>query len=132
MKKALYGLKQAPRAWFSRIETHFISEGFEKCYSEHNLFTKANKRGRILIVSLYVDDLIFTGNDELMFAEFKNSMLREFDMTYLGRMGFFLRIEVLQRSDGIYICQKKFALEVFKRFRMDNINSVHYPIVPGC
>ena len=72
LKKALYGLKQAPRAWFSRIETHFISEGFEKCYSEHTLFTKTNKRGKILIV----DEVIFTGNDELMFAEFKNSMLR--------------------------------------------------------
>ena len=132
MKKALYGLKQAPQSWFSRIETDFISEGFEKCYSEHTLFTKTNKRGRILIVSLYVDDLIFTGNDGLMFAEFKNSMLREFDMTYLGRMRFFLRIEVLQRSDGIYICQKRSALEVLKRFRMENISSVHYPIVPGC
>jgi len=31
LKKALYGLKQAPRAWFSRIESHFKSEGFEKC-----------------------------------------------------------------------------------------------------
>ena len=54
------------------------------------MFTKTNKRGEILVVSLYVDDLIFTGNDELMFAEFKNSMLREFDMTNLERMRFFL------------------------------------------
>ena len=68
------------------------------------MFTKTNKRGKILIVKLYVNDLIFTGNDELMFAEFKNSMLREFDMNDLGRMRFFLGIEVLQRSDGIYIC----------------------------
>lgn len=95
LKKALYGLKQAPRAWFNRIEAHFISEGFENCYSEHTLFTKTNTRGKILIVSLYVDDLIFTGNDELMFTKFKNSMLREFDMTDLGRMRFFLGIEVL-------------------------------------
>ena len=68
------------------------------------MFTKTNKRGKVLIVKLYVDDLIFTGNDELMFVEFKNSMLREFDMNDLGRMRFFLGIEDLQRSDGIYIC----------------------------
>jgi hypothetical protein len=132
LKKALYRLKQDPRAWFNRIEAYFISEGFEKCYSEHTLFTKTNKRGKILIVSLYVDDLIFTNNDELMFAEFKNSMLREFDMTDLRRMRFFLGIEVLQRSDGIYICQRKYALEVLKRFRIENINSVHNLIVQGC
>ena len=55
------------------------------------------------IVILYVDDLIFTGNNELMFSEFKTFMLREFDMTDLGRMRFFLGIEVLQRREGIYI-----------------------------
>lgn len=30
LRKALYGLKQAPRAWYSRIESYFIKEGFEK------------------------------------------------------------------------------------------------------
>ena len=45
-----------------------------------------------------------------MMSEFKNSMLREFDMSDLGKMRFFLGIEVLQKSDGIYICQKKYAL----------------------
>lgn len=49
----------------------------------------------MLIVSLYVDDLLFAGNDELMFTEFKNSMKLEFDMTNLGKMKYFLGLEVL-------------------------------------
>jgi len=80
-------------------------------------------------VSIYVDDLIFTGNDEVMLSDFKNSMLREFDMTDLGKMRFFLGIEVLQKSDGIYICQRKYALEVLRRFGMMESNSVGSPIV---
>jgi len=103
LKKALYGLKQAPRAWYNRIEAYFQKAGFEKCDYEHTLFFKTRKEGKILIVSLYVDDLIFTGNDELMFTEFKNSMKHEFDMTDLGKMRYFLGLEVLQRSDGIFI-----------------------------
>ena len=47
-------------------------------------------------------------------------------------MHFFLGIEVLQRSDGIYICQRNYALEVLKRFGMMESNSVNNPIVPGC
>lgn len=74
LKKALYGLKQAPRAWYSKIESYFIKEGFEKCPSEHTLFVKTNSEKKILIVSIYVDDLIFTGNDEQLFEKFKNSM----------------------------------------------------------
>lgn len=59
LKKALYGLKQAPRAWYSRIEGYFVREGFGKCYCEHTLFVK--KEGSdVLIVSVYVDDLIYT------------------------------------------------------------------------
>ena len=43
LSKALYGLKQTPRAWFSRIESYFIKEGFERSSSEHTLFIKRKK-----------------------------------------------------------------------------------------
>jgi hypothetical protein len=132
LHKASYGLKQTPRAWFSRIEAHFINEGFQRCDSEQTLFTKRSREGKIIIVSVYVDDLIFTGDDENMLSEFKSSMMREFDMSDLGKMRFFLGIEVLQGLDSIYICQKKYALEVLKRFGMMKSNSVNNPIVPGC
>ena len=80
---------------------------------------------------LYVDDLIFTGNDEVMFEQFKKSMKIEFDMTDLGRMKYFLGIEVLQKADGIFITQRKYAQEILERFNMDQCNSVHNPVVPG-
>ncbi|CAL2226145.1 unnamed protein product [Prunus armeniaca] len=126
LKKALYGLKQAPRTWYSRIESYFIREGFRKCPYEHTLFTKTKNEG-MLIVRLYVDDLIFIGNDESMFKEFKQSMMIEFDMIDLGKMSYFLGIEVLQKTDGIFISQRKYAQEVLKRFNMDQCN----PVVPG-
>lgn len=66
-----------------------------------------------------------------MMSEFKRSMLREFDMSDLWRMRFFLGMEVLQKSDGIYICQRKYAMEVLNRFGMMESNSVSSPLVPG-
>ena len=131
LKKELYGLKQVPRAWYSRIETYFIKEGFTKCPYEHTLFIKTADGGKILIVCLYVDDLIFTGNDEVMFEQFKKSMKIEFDMTDLGIMKYFLGIEVLQKADGIFITQRKYAQEILERFNMDQCNSVHNPVVPS-
>lgn len=89
LHKALNGLKQAPRTWFSQIEAHFIGEGFQRCHSEQTLFTKRSREGKIIIVSVYVDDLIFIGDAKTMLSEFKNSMMREFDMTDLGKMRFF-------------------------------------------
>lgn len=131
LNKALYGLKQAPRAWYSHIESYFVNQGFHKCPYEHTLFIKAREKGKLLIVCLYVDDLIFTGNDVPMFDEFKQSMTTEFDMMDLGRMRYFLGIEIVQNSNGIFIGQKRYTQEVLKRFNMSSCNSVQNPIVPG-
>ncbi|RDX97599.1 hypothetical protein CR513_19610, partial [Mucuna pruriens] len=75
LKKTLYGLKQAPRAWYNILQ---LKEG-----------------GEILIVCIYVDDLIYTGNHESMSQEFKTMMMNEFAMTDLGKRRYFLGIEVL-------------------------------------
>jgi hypothetical protein len=82
-----------------------------------------------LIVFLYVDDLIFTGN--LSIDEFKTAMKTEFEMTGLGMMKYFLVIEVNQYEDGIFICQNKYAKDILKRFRMVNCKPAVTPIATG-
>lgn len=84
--KEVYGLKQAPRAWFSRIEDYFVKEGFKKSQNEESLFLKTNEQGNILLVSIYVDDIIYTRDNISMMEEFKKSMQREFEMNDLGKM----------------------------------------------
>jgi hypothetical protein len=131
LHKALYGLKQAPRAWFSRIESQFVKEGFQKCPNEQTLFIKRSTGGSILIVSIYVDDLIYTGDDKGMMVEFKKSMMEAFDMTDLGKMRFFLGIEILQKPEGTFICQRKYATDILKKLTMSESKPVNSPIVPG-
>ena len=94
LKKALYELKQAPRAWYSRIHAHILNEGFKKCPYEHTFFVKIGDGGKMLIVCLYVDDLIYTRNDRAMFEKLKKSVMVEFDMSDLDMMHYFLSIEV--------------------------------------
>jgi hypothetical protein len=131
LKKALYGLKQAPRAWYSKLESYLATNDFLKCPHEHTLFMKKKEKGEILIVCVYVDDLIYTGNDEVMFQEFKTMMMKEFAMTDLGKMRYFLGIEVLQGCNGIFIGQKKYIKDMLKKFDMSDCNPVKTPIVPG-
>jgi hypothetical protein len=107
-------LKQAPRAWYSRIDSYMIKNEFIRSTSEPTLYTKVNEQGQILIVCLYVDDLIYTSN--LTIDMFKSTMKKEFEMTDLGLMNYFLGIEVTQNDKGIFICQSKYARDVLKRF----------------
>ena len=82
LKKALYGLKQAPRAWYIRIDSYLIENGFHRSESEPTLYTKVNEKGNMLIVFLYVYDLIFTGDFSI--KQFRTIMESEFEMTDLG------------------------------------------------
>lgn len=66
-----------------------------------------------------------------MLQKFKSSMKEEFEMTDLGRMKYFLGVEVVQNEEGIFIHQGKYAGEILERFNLLCGNAVKNPIVPG-
>jgi hypothetical protein len=129
LKKALYGLKQAPRARYSRIETYLIKRGFKRSQNEPTLYTKIDQHGKIMIVCLYVDDMIYTGNLELTI--FKHAMESEFEMTDLCIMKYFLGIEVDQSTKDIFFYQQNYAADIIKRFSMEDCNPAETPILIG-
>ncbi|XP_020243123.1 uncharacterized protein LOC109821345 [Asparagus officinalis] len=74
-----------------------------------------------------MDDMIFTDNNPKMFEELKKNMTREFEMINIGKMLYFLRVEVSQSEKGIFISQKKYAKEILQKFNMSNCNPVTTP-----
>ncbi|KAL4020424.1 hypothetical protein IC575_019200 [Cucumis melo] len=131
LKKALYGLKQAPRMWNSRINKYFLDNGYLRCPYEHSLYIKVNGHGDILVVCLYVDDLIFTGNCASMFEDLKKAMTQEFEMTDIVLMSYYLGIEVKQSEEGIFISQERYTRDILEKFNMMNSKSVATPIETG-
>ncbi|KAJ8767923.1 hypothetical protein K2173_020863 [Erythroxylum novogranatense] len=81
---------------------------------EHTLFIKNENGGKMLIVCLYVNDLIYTGNNTVMFGSFKKSMMAKFEMFDLGKMHYFLGIE-------------KYLQEILDRFQMMDCNPINTP-----
>ena len=125
----MYGLKQAPRAWYSEIDSYFIAKGFQRSKSEPTLYVKTKGTSDILIISLYVDDLIFTGNDEKMIEEFKEDMMKKYEMSDLGLLHYFLGIEIHQKEESVFICQNKYAKTILEKFGMSNCNPVATPLI---
>lgn len=72
----------------------------------------------ILIVVLYIDDLLYTNNNEKMIADFKKNMMKRYDMNDMDQLHYFLSMEIYQYDDGIFICQKKFIKNIFVKFGM--------------
>ncbi|GAA0186915.1 hypothetical protein LIER_34203 [Lithospermum erythrorhizon] len=63
--------------------------------------------------------------------DFKAAMLRDFDMTNLEEMHYFLGIEVVQHEKGIFVCQRQYAEEILKRFGMSYCNPSYISIAPA-
>jgi hypothetical protein len=93
LDKALYGLRQAQRAWNSNLDETLATIGFSHSASEHAVYTRG-KGASQLLVGVYVDNLIITGNNADEITTFKQQMCSRFKMSDLGLLSFYLGIEV--------------------------------------
>ncbi|GJT77307.1 retrovirus-related pol polyprotein from transposon TNT 1-94 [Tanacetum coccineum] len=99
LKKALYGLKQAP-------------QGKE-----------------LLLVQVYVDDIIFAASTPELCDLFAKIMCSKFKMSMMGKISFFLGLQIFQNPRGIFINQSKYALESLKKYGFDSCDPVDTPMV---
>lgn len=128
--KALYGLRQAPRAWYSKLNKCLEQLGFKKCPYEYAVYTK-REENNTLVVGVYVDDLLITGTSMAMFDEFKRQMSNEFDMFDLGKLNYYLGIEVFQERDYTELKQSSYARKLLEKSGMSDCKPVKYPMEPN-
>ncbi|RVW97398.1 Retrovirus-related Pol polyprotein from transposon TNT 1-94 [Vitis vinifera] len=127
LRKSLYGLKQAPRCWFAKLVTALKGYGFLQSYSDYSLFTytKGNVQINVLV---YVDDLIISGNDSAALKTFKAFLSDCFKMKDLGVLKYFLRIEVARSSAGLFLCQRKYTLDIVSEAGLLGAKPCGFPI----
>ena len=111
LRKSIYGLKQSPRCWFAKLRTALKDYGFKQSRADYSHFSliKGNISLHILI---YVDDFIVAGNDISTIQKFKNYLSKCFHMKDMGKLKYFLGIEVARNSEGIFLSQRKYALDI--------------------
>nr|GEV15387.1 ribonuclease H-like domain-containing protein [Tanacetum cinerariifolium] len=103
--RSLYGLKQAPRAWFQRFAGYATRAGFSPSRCDSSLF-------------------IYTqGSQQIV-----DSLHKELDLTDLGAFNYFLGLSVVRHPTGLFLSQKKYALQLLERAHMVNCNSSRIPV----
>uniref|UniRef100_A0A1J3J2T0 Retrovirus-related Pol polyprotein from transposon TNT 1-94 n=4 Tax=Noccaea caerulescens TaxID=107243 RepID=A0A1J3J2T0_NOCCA len=111
LRKAIYGLKQSPRAWYQKLSTTLRDRGFRRSESDHTLFTLQSQEG-IIVVLIYVDDIIISGNNKVGIQDTKAFLHSVFDIKDLGELKYFLGIEVCRSTDGLFLSQRKYILDL--------------------
>ncbi|GJU04294.1 retrovirus-related pol polyprotein from transposon TNT 1-94 [Tanacetum coccineum] len=128
LKKALYGLKQAPRAWYDMLSSFLISQDFSKGSVDPTLFIRREGK-ELLLVQVYVDDIIFAASTPELCDLFAKIMCSKFKMSMMGKISFFLGLQIFQNPRGIFINQSKYALESLKKYGFDSCDPVDTPMV---
>jgi hypothetical protein len=127
LRKALYGLKQAPRAWYGRLRGFLFERGFEMGKVDQTL--SLLRQGRdILIVQVCVDVIVFGGSPNSLVARFAEAMSREFEMSMMGELQFFLGLQIKQSKEGTFVHQAMYTKDIVRKFKMEYSKAMATPM----
>ncbi|TYK16303.1 gag-pol polyprotein [Cucumis melo var. makuwa] len=126
LRKALYGLKQALRAWYERLSTYLLQQGYRRGSADQTMFIY-RQGTEFLIVQIYVDDIIFGGTSSAYVKQFVEQMKEEFEMSMVGELSFFLGFQIKQEETGIFFSQEKYANNLISKFGMDKAKPKRTP-----
>ncbi|GJQ94575.1 retrovirus-related pol polyprotein from transposon TNT 1-94 [Tanacetum coccineum] len=127
LKKALYGLKQSPKAWYDRLKAFLIKHEYNVGMVDNTLVTK--KRGSNLIIDqIYVDEIIFDSTCQELCDYFAKIMHDEFEISMMGELNFFLRLQIKQMEGGIFFNQYKYIKEMLKIFGLGDSKPMKTPM----
>nr|KAJ0217090.1 hypothetical protein LSAT_V11C300105640 [Lactuca sativa] len=127
LDKVVYGLKQAPRAWYETLTSYLIENGYRRGEIDNTLFIKS-KGSDMVLVQIYVDDIIFSSPNEKLSKEFAEIMSQRFETSMMGKMTFFLGLEVQQQKSGISICQSKYISDLLVKYSLSDCKSASTPV----
>jgi len=113
LRCAFYDIKHAPRAWFECFTSIMLSAN-SFVVNMTAMFVKPLTHSCVIVL-LCVDDMIISGDDSHLIQQTKNLLQSQFDMIDLGRLWYFLGLEVANSPRGILLSQKKYTWDLLSR-----------------
>ena len=79
--------------------------------ADHSVFYHHTSTGQCIYLIVYVDDIVITGSDQDGIQKLKQHLFSHFQTKDLGKLKYFLGIEVAQSNYGVVISQRKYTLD---------------------
>ena len=90
-----------------------MSHRFTRGKVDQTLFIK-KEDGELIVAQVYVDDIIFGSTKDELAHDFSKLMQAKFEMSMIGELTHFLRVQILQQDSGIFLFQSKYAKNLEK------------------
>ena len=130
LRKALYGFKQSPRVWFGRFSNAVITFGMHRCSVDHSVFSMSSSKGCVILL-VYVDDIIVTGNDVEGIQCLKQFLRKEFNTKDLCCLRYLHGIEVAYTNDNVALSLRKYTLNILKEVGLHDTRPSDTPMDLG-
>ncbi|RVW51674.1 Retrovirus-related Pol polyprotein from transposon RE1 [Vitis vinifera] len=114
LRHSLYGLKQSPLAWFGHFSSVVQEFGMLRSEADHSVFYHHNSSSQCIYLVVYVDDIVITGSDQEGIQRLKQHLFNHFQTKDLGKLKYFLGLEIAQSSSGVVMSQRKYALDILE------------------
>ena len=130
LRRSLYGLKQSLRAWFGRFSSVVQEFGMTRSTSNHFVFYHHISSGQCIYLIVYVDEIVITNSDHNDIQKIKH-LFNHFQTKDLGKLKYFLGIEIAQSNSGVVMSQRKYVLDILKETGMLDCKPIDTPMDPN-
>lgn len=127
LRRAIYELKQAGRQWHERLSKKLKELNLEPTISDPCVY-RGRRGSHTLYMIIYVDDMLITSTDPNWIKSIKMELSKTFDMKDLGKANYCLGIEIQQEQGRITLSQRRYILDLLKRYGMENCNPIATPM----
>ncbi|KAL4573963.1 hypothetical protein LXL04_020785 [Taraxacum kok-saghyz] len=121
---------QPPRAWYETLTKFLKLSKFKQGAVDPTLFRK-NVGNDLMLVQIYVDDIIFGSTNPTLTDKFRTLMESKFEMSSMGKINFFLGLNIRQSQEGIFINQESFTKKLLEKFGMEKGSRIKVPMAFG-
>ncbi|BBN70430.1 Seven transmembrane MLO family protein [Prunus dulcis] len=105
------------RAWYAKLSSVLEKFGFKRSHADSSLFVRTGSVGK-LVVLIYVDDIIITGDNIDEINTLKHSLHQKFAIKDLGVLKYFLGIEMATSPKGLFLSQRKYVIDLLQEVKM--------------
>jgi hypothetical protein len=77
---------------------------------------------------VYVGDIVFGGSSNSLVPRFAEDMSREFEMSMMGELQFFLGLQIKQSKEGTFVHQAKYTKDIVRKFKMKDSKAMKMPM----
>ena len=99
--------------------------------ADHFVFYHHNSSRQCIYLVVYVDDTVITGSDQNGIQKLKQHLFTHFQTKDLGKLKYFLGMEIAQSNSGVVLSQRKYALDILEETSMLDCKPVDTPMDPN-